>query len=57
MNRIFIKTCNLTSNLEDGNHTHGGQKVFWLACKNGANAEELHFNGEQITGKCIHRWD
>ena len=42
---------------KDANHTRGGEKVFWFGCKNGANAEELHFNGEQITGKCIHRWD
>ena len=35
-------------------HTRGGEKVFWFACKNGASPSETHFNGEQITGKCVH---
>ena len=35
-------------------HTRGGEKLFWFACKNGASPSETHFNGEQITGKCVH---
>lgn len=39
----------------DTEHTNGGERVFWFACFNGASAEELHFNGTEIRGKCIHR--
>ncbi len=43
------------ANSRDGNHTRGGQKVLWFACKDDAYPEELHFDGSKINGKCVHR--
>lgn len=36
-------------------HTNGAERIYWFACTNGAEAEELRWNGSNIEGKCIHR--
>ncbi|MYM92243.1 energy transducer TonB [Duganella vulcania] len=41
----------------DSEHTNGAERIYWFACTNGAQPEELHWNGSNILGKCIHRYD
>lgn len=51
---VQIGASTVGANSRATQHTGGGDRVLWFACKNGADPVDLRYDGTRITGKCVH---